>query len=77
MPKKGTHIIADYNAKQNIVVCTCGFTGTDDEYHKHRYPKGNTKGRKGTLDFLTDISKARGSYPKNGSLSGTGRGYGR
>lgn len=76
MPKKGIHIIEDYNAKENIVVCACGFTGTDDEYHKHRYPK-NSAGRKGTLDFLTDINKARSDYPKNGSITGAARSYGK
>jgi hypothetical protein len=69
--KKTGHKVAEYNATDNIVVCTCGnFTGTAEEFHPHRF--STLGGRRkysalGTLDFLKDMEKARFSYYLQGS----------
>jgi len=69
--KKTRHKVAEYNATEDIVVCTCGnFTGKADEFHPHRF---SDAGRKhygasiGTLDFLKDMGKARAGYYLQGS----------
>lgn len=75
MSRSSGHKILDYNAKDDIVVCICGFEGTADGFDCHK-TKGS-RGSYGTLNFLKELYKARSEYPKQGSLTGTGRSYNR
>jgi hypothetical protein len=70
---KRAHCVENYNAKENIVDCSCGgFTGSDKEFYDHMATATGSKRRRvahgGTLDFLLEMSKARSDYPSNGTL---------
>lgn len=70
-PPKRKHVVADYNAHEDHVVCTCGFDGTaqgfethnvDHVDNYHHITKHSTYTR-----LLHDIRLARADYYNQGS----------
>lgn len=63
--RKKAHAVETYNVKENVAVCTCGFSGTPKEFNSHSAKKRAAM----TLDFLLDIQEYREVYPTKGSVN--------
>ena len=69
MSRATNHKIADYRAKEDIVLCVCEFVGTVEEFRGHKTKSGKAP---------KEVSLSNNyDYPVQGSLTGTGKSYGK
>ena len=67
MPRKGTHVIEEYKARADTILCVCDWFGPSKEFKQHRLdnrdvptdyePDTNTYNRTSNRYYVPDISE--------------------